>query len=60
MDKSKNGKFEENGTVYWYRSGRKHRRDGPAVIRSCGVVEYWLYGKQVTSSLFSNKKEDLR
>lgn len=61
MDKKKSGKhITETGTEIWYKNGKKHRRDGPAVIRSCGVVEYWLYGRQVTSSLFSNKVEDLK
>ena len=56
MDKKKSGKhITETGTEIWYKNGKKHRRDGPAVIRSCGVVESWLYGRQVTSSLFSSK-----
>lgn len=61
MDKKKSGKhITETGTEIWYKNGKKHRRDGPAVIRSCGVVEYWLYGRQVTSSLFSSKVGDLK
>lgn len=61
MDKKNSGKhISETGTEIWYKDGKKHRRDGPAVIRSCGVIEYWLYGRQVTSSLFSSQKGDLK
>lgn len=61
MEKNKNGKHTtETGTEIWYRNGKKHRKDGPAVIRACGVVEYWLYGKQVTSFMPPKGKEDLK
>ena len=54
----KNGKHvTSSGTQYWYRNGLKHRLDGPAVIRSCGIIEYWIYGRQVTSSFFSRRKQ---
>ena len=28
---------------YWYKFGKKHRIDGPAVINSDGIVEYYLH-----------------
>lgn len=44
------------GTKIWYQDGKKHRLDGPAVIRSCGIIEYWIRGHQVTEGFLSRRK----
>jgi len=34
-----------NGTKEWWRDGKKHREDGPAVIKADGTREWWLNGE---------------
>jgi hypothetical protein len=34
-------------TKKWYVKGNLHRWDGPAVIHSTGVQEWWLNGRQI-------------
>ena len=33
-----------NGTVGYWLNGKRHREDGPAVIRADGTVGYWIHG----------------
>jgi hypothetical protein len=35
----------DNGDKVWYKYGKLHREDGPAVIYSNGRKEYYLNGK---------------
>jgi hypothetical protein len=35
-----------NGTRYWRTDGVLHRENGPAIIYSDGVEEFWLNGIQ--------------
>lgn len=57
MNENKRGKkISSNGTKIWYENGKKHRLDGPAVIRACGIVEYWIYGHQVTEGYLSRRR----
>ena len=45
MDKNKkNGRYEEEDGIYWYKDGQKHRIDGPAVEHSNGTKEWWMNG----------------
>ena len=37
----KNGRYEENGDVYWYKDDVLHREDGPAVVYAKG--DKWWY-----------------
>lgn len=37
----------QSGTITWYRDGKKHRKNGSAVIRSSGIQEYWIHGHRV-------------
>ena len=48
-----------NGTEYWYKGGQLHREEGPAVIYTSGVENYFLNGwgytkKQWKKSLASS------
>lgn len=35
---------ETGGTKYWYKNGKLHKKDGPAVEYPNGGKEWWLYG----------------
>ena len=35
-----------DGEKHWYKNGRSHREDGPAVIYVNGTKEWWLNGKR--------------
>lgn len=41
----RNGRYDENGSVVWYKNGKKHREDGPACIWSDGSKAWYLNGK---------------
>lgn len=36
----------KNGARRWYRDGRLHREDGPAIERADGTREWWLFGRR--------------
>ncbi len=36
-----------NGAKVWYKNGKWHRSDGPAVIFVDGSVDYWINGERV-------------
>jgi hypothetical protein len=38
-------KTDRYGNKYWYRNGKLHREDGPAVEYSDGHKEWWVNGK---------------
>jgi len=38
-------KVYENGTQVWYLNDKRHRADGPAIIRANGTQVWWLNGK---------------
>jgi len=42
----KNGRYEFKDRVCWYKNGRFHREDGPAIEYSSGGKEWWFHGKQ--------------
>jgi hypothetical protein len=31
--------------MYWYKNGKRHRQNGPAIIETNGAVQYWVDGK---------------
>ncbi len=37
-----------SGTKFWFKNGKLHREDGPAIIRDDGNVEYWIDDKPIT------------
>jgi hypothetical protein len=39
----KNGKYVIEGFIYWFKEGKLHREDGPAVIYPGGIKECWYY-----------------
>ena len=41
-----------NGAEAWYANGELHRKDGPAVSRSDGSMEWWVRGKELTKKEF--------
>ena len=38
-------RINSTGTQYWYRNGKFHRTDGPAIIWADGVQEWWENGQ---------------
>ena len=36
-----------DGYKAWYKNGRLHREEGPAVIRDCGTKFYYLNGQLI-------------
>lgn len=42
----KNGRFDEDGHICWYKDGRLHREDGPAVEMLDGTKHWWVDGKR--------------
>jgi len=38
----KNGRYEENGHIFWYVNDQLHRKDGPAVENANGTKEWWI------------------
>lgn len=54
MNAPKNGKeVNENGTIRYYKDGKLHREDGPAVIWTNGDKWYYLNGKQMTKEQYT-------
>ena len=42
----KNGlHIDEAGTKRWYLDDKRHRQDGPAMIRADGTESWWLHGR---------------
>jgi hypothetical protein len=42
----KNGKHTSpDGTQFWYKDGKRHREDGPAIIWPDGYQSWWKDGK---------------
>jgi len=37
------------GSEFWYKFGKKHREDGPAVIYTNDATEYWIDGEKVNN-----------
>lgn len=35
------------GNKFWYKNGKLHRIDGPAVESQSGYIEWWLNGERV-------------
>jgi hypothetical protein len=53
MSFSKQNKFTgivkyPRGTIIYFKNGRYHREDGPAVILSSNNMQYWIYGEHTT------------
>lgn len=44
MNKLRNGKYREHETFKWYKDGKLHREDGPAVIWDSGHKEWYQNG----------------
>lgn len=36
-----------DGYKAWYNHGRIHREEGPAVIRDCGIIFFYLNGQLI-------------
>lgn len=42
----RNGLYiDDDGDKEWFKNGKKHREDGPAVIYNDGQQEWWFDGK---------------
>ena len=41
----------------WYRNGKRHREDGPAVEHADGKREWFRQGKELTASEFAALRE---
>lgn len=42
-------KILEDDTKVWLSSNKKHRIDGPAVVKPNGTLEYWIYDQSVSA-----------
>jgi hypothetical protein len=40
-----------DGTQEWWHDGRRHRVDGPAVIRADGTRMWYIRGKKMTNEI---------
>ena len=38
----------------WYKEGRLHREDGPAIIGDGGRLEWWINGLKLTEEQYAN------
>jgi len=45
-----------NGTIKYYKKGKLHREDGPAVILNNGHKYYYLFGNLVDEKAVMNYK----
>jgi hypothetical protein len=56
----KNGKLSfikgKNGTKIWYRNGKRHREDGPAIEYVNGDKAWYLNGDKLTEAEFNARK----
>jgi hypothetical protein len=43
---------DNNGDKFWFRNGKYHREDGPAIEYSNGDKEWYLNNKQYSESEF--------
>ena len=41
----------------WYRNGKRHREDGPAVEHADGRKEWYRHGKELTAAEFAALRE---
>lgn len=56
----KNGRYEENGNIIYYKDDKRHREDGPAVLFSNGNGWHYLNDISYTKEEFEQwlaKKE---
>ena len=44
-----------DGSKNWFRNGRRHREDGPAIEYSDGVKQYWYEG-ELYENISSNEE----
>jgi hypothetical protein len=47
--------IDELGNECWYKDGKLHREDGPALIYSYGNKEYWLNNKCLSKEEWWNR-----
>lgn len=52
----KNGKYEEDGTNFWYLNNQYHREDGSAVEYPDGSKEWYLKDEELTEDEFEQWK----
>jgi hypothetical protein len=52
----KNGKITyPDGSQEWYKDGKVHREDGPAVIETDGYQYWYLNGREYTKEEFDKQ-----
>jgi antitoxin component YwqK of YwqJK toxin-antitoxin module len=47
-----------DGTVIFYRNGKIHNTEGPAIINPDGSEEYYINGMHHTKNSFKKSKKD--
>jgi hypothetical protein len=52
VNKKSGLRIDQYGTKYWFKFGKLHREDGPAVEAANGLKSLWLNGRY-----FKNKEE---
>ena len=45
MSEMKNGRYEEAGDIYWFKGGKLHREDGPALEWPDGTKFWFINGQ---------------
>ncbi len=40
------------GTKFWFKDGKAHREDGPAIERSYGTKEWYLEGIEIDETIY--------
>ncbi len=54
----KNGKYTDpDGTQRWFKDGKLHREDGPAIIWPSGYQEWYKDGKEITDDIIKWAKD---
>jgi hypothetical protein len=50
----------EYGTKMWFKDGKRHREDGPAIEWHSGRNEWFLYGKPIIEEEFNSITDSIQ
>ena len=54
----KNGIIINSETTTYYKNGKFHREDGPAVECGNGYKEWWIDGEKITEEEFNQRQQN--
>ena len=55
----KPARYWHDGTIEWFRAGRRHREDGPAVEYADGSCQWYIDGKFISGTIIRTYFEDI-